>query len=114
MLEGRSLTSSAVTVSVVIAARFRACVEYRAVYIRPMQERRRDVRLGKGWDLLRLNMPKRKAALGGIPSDECHVEKVGRNQKCPCGSDRKFKRCHGWRHIRWSVTERLRGYDGPT
>ena len=23
------------------------------------------------------------------------VEKVGRNEKCPCGSGKKFKHCHG-------------------
>ena len=21
--------------------------------------------------------------------------KIGRNEKCPCGSEKKFKRCHG-------------------
>ncbi|MYC31343.1 MAG: hypothetical protein F4X65_14855 [Chloroflexi bacterium] len=21
--------------------------------------------------------------------------KIGRNEKCPCGSNRKYKRCHG-------------------
>ncbi len=21
--------------------------------------------------------------------------KIGRNEKCPCGSNKKFKRCHG-------------------
>src|ERR1700730_17014148 len=24
-----------------------------------------------------------------------HVSKIGRNQPCPCGSGRKYKRCHG-------------------
>ena len=23
------------------------------------------------------------------------IEKVGRNQPCPCGSDKKYKKCHG-------------------
>ena len=23
------------------------------------------------------------------------VQKVGRNQQCPCGSGKKYKRCHG-------------------
>ncbi len=23
------------------------------------------------------------------------VKKVGRNESCPCGSDKKFKKCHG-------------------
>ena len=24
-----------------------------------------------------------------------HVEKIGRNDPCPCGSGKKYKRCHG-------------------
>jgi preprotein translocase subunit SecA len=24
-----------------------------------------------------------------------HLEKVGRNDPCPCGSGKKFKKCHG-------------------
>ena len=24
-----------------------------------------------------------------------HVEKVGRNDPCPCGSGKKYKNCHG-------------------
>jgi preprotein translocase subunit SecA len=24
-----------------------------------------------------------------------HVEKVGRNDPCPCGSGKKYKHCHG-------------------
>jgi SEC-C motif-containing protein len=79
-----------------------------------VQRRRLGFRLGKGRDLLRLNSPKGEAALGGIPTYERHVEKVRRNQTCPCGSGRKFKRCRGWRHIRWAVTERLRGFDKST
>ncbi len=93
---------------------FKVCV---ALYARSVQERRPHSRLGKGRDMLRLNSPKGEAALGGIPRDERHVEKMGRNQRCPCGSGRKFKRCHGrpgWRHITWAVRERLRGYDGST
>ncbi len=36
--------------------------------------------------------------------DECHDKrtvqklagrKIGRNEKCPCGSGKKYKRCHG-------------------
>jgi preprotein translocase subunit SecA len=35
---------------------------------------------------------------GGAPeSAEPHVadEKVGRNELCPCGSGKKYKKCHG-------------------
>jgi preprotein translocase subunit SecA len=24
-----------------------------------------------------------------------HTQKVGRNDPCPCGSGKKYKRCHG-------------------
>ncbi|MCY1014975.1 YecA family protein [Pyxidicoccus sp. MSG2] len=34
------------------------------------------------------------AATLGLPSEAAHG-KVGRNEPCPCGSGRKFKRCHG-------------------
>ena len=36
-----------------------------------------------------------------------HVPSVGRNDLCPCGSGRKYKRCHGrWRLRRQGVTPR--------
>ena len=28
-------------------------------------------------------------------SNEAKKSKVGRNEKCPCGSGKKFKHCHG-------------------
>lgn len=31
----------------------------------------------------------------GQPQRPVHVEKVGRNDPCPCGSGKKFKNCHG-------------------
>jgi SEC-C motif len=31
----------------------------------------------------------------GLPSFETFGKNVGRNDPCPCGSGRKFKRCHG-------------------
>ena len=34
--------------------------------------------------------PRGAPATGGAP-----VEKVGRNSPCPCGSGKKYKRCHG-------------------
>ena len=33
--------------------------------------------------------------MGLIAAQEASRETVGRNDKCPCGSGRKFKRCHG-------------------
>jgi len=50
-------------------------------------ERIRSARdLGKV-DALPVDMPSLDAVLGG--------GKVGRNDPCPCGSGKKFKRCHG-------------------
>ena len=28
-------------------------------------------------------------------NDQQNFNKVGRNEKCPCGSGKKFKHCHG-------------------
>ena len=30
-----------------------------------------------------------------INKDKKNFQKVGRNEKCPCGSGKKFKYCHG-------------------
>jgi preprotein translocase subunit SecA len=32
---------------------------------------------------------------GGSAPAKRETEKVGRNDPCPCGSGRKYKRCHG-------------------
>ncbi|WP_367185602.1 SEC-C metal-binding domain-containing protein [Mesorhizobium ventifaucium] len=34
---------------------------------------------------------------GRIPSRQAAVslQKTGRNERCPCGSGKKYKRCHG-------------------
>ena len=32
---------------------------------------------------------------GGTNKDIKSEKKVGRNEKCPCGSGKKFKHCHG-------------------
>jgi hypothetical protein len=31
----------------------------------------------------------------GRPTIEVSVPKVGRNERCPCGSGKKYKKCHG-------------------
>jgi preprotein translocase subunit SecA len=31
----------------------------------------------------------------GASSPRRNVEKVGRNEECPCGSGKKYKKCHG-------------------
>jgi preprotein translocase subunit SecA len=61
-------------------------------------------------DVLGLNTVKDEPALGGVgPIDRTrHVEHDGRNDDCPCGSGRRFKRCHGrsgWRR-RWFAWRR--------
>jgi preprotein translocase subunit SecA len=35
------------------------------------------------------------AAVGPIAPLRREGEKVGRNDPCPCGSGKKYKRCHG-------------------
>jgi len=37
-------------------------------------------------------VPRRKAAVETVKRDE---PKVGRNDECPCGSGKKYKKCHG-------------------
>jgi uncharacterized protein YecA (UPF0149 family) len=32
---------------------------------------------------------------GGGTSTQVRVAKVGRNDPCPCGSGKKYKKCHG-------------------
>jgi preprotein translocase subunit SecA len=32
---------------------------------------------------------------GGVQLEKSEFEKVGRNDPCPCGSGKKFKKCHG-------------------
>lgn len=44
-----------------------------------------------------LTDPKLSLALGGnvfVPTDVRHG-KVGQNEPCPCGSGKKYKKCHG-------------------
>jgi len=40
------------------------------------------------------NIPK-PAPSGQAPESARGAEKVGRNDPCPCGSGKKFKKCHG-------------------
>lgn len=49
---------------------------------------------------IRQNVQREQVAQGeseGLeePQQPVHVEKVGRNDPCPCGSGKKFKNCHG-------------------
>ena len=41
------------------------------------------------------NEDKKKKIEEEIASKEKSEKKVGRNEKCPCGSGKKFKHCHG-------------------
>jgi preprotein translocase subunit SecA len=50
--------------------------------IRRRQARERDLVYGSGGD-------------GTVPQKKREVAKVGRNDPCPCGSGKKFKKCHG-------------------
>ena len=37
----------------------------------------------------------RTQPMSGAPDREVTKTKVGRNERCPCGSGRKYKHCHG-------------------
>ena len=45
--------------------------------------------------LLNLNIVVSEKEEEKIESDKEETKKVGRNEKCPCGSGKKFKHCHG-------------------
>jgi preprotein translocase subunit SecA len=45
--------------------------------------------------LAALSAPAKKAAPQKAEPQRRFVEKVGRNDPCPCGSGKKFKFCHG-------------------
>ena len=48
--------------------------------------------------LLNLNIvvtPNEKNENEEINKENIETKKVGRNEKCPCGSGKKFKYCHG-------------------
>ena len=68
------------------------------------------------WDVLGLNTWRSKPALGGVPGSRRHIARVGRNSPCPCGSGKKFKRCHGrgWRHWMWIVREHAEGFNAES
>jgi hypothetical protein len=80
---------------------FKACEEQTEI----MNGARRNSGLGPTVELsyseaLRYTeLEMKKAALMSqvLPSDSRHsrVEKVGRNNACPCGSGKKYKKCHG-------------------
>ena len=60
-------------------------------------------RRGNGEDRTAMMRPSRvSAAIGArvaaderIPGDQASWGKVGRNERCPCGSGKKYKHCHG-------------------
>ena len=46
-------------------------------------------------DLLRQNRPPSDLGVELAARDAARYADVGRNEPCPCGSGKKFKRCHG-------------------
>jgi len=46
------------------------------------------LRRRRGW----LTEDEREKELAGLPDVS---DKIGRNDPCPCGSGKKYKRCHG-------------------
>ncbi len=45
--------------------------------------------------IFKVGAPPRNAPQPVMVSHTPHAEKVGRNDPCPCGSGKKYKRCHG-------------------
>lgn len=61
-------------------------------------ERREDLRIGMiagALQLYRAFAPERRASAGKPGLGAARLRKVGRNEPCPCGSGRKFKKCCG-------------------
>ncbi|MET0151636.1 MAG: SEC-C metal-binding domain-containing protein [Candidatus Binatia bacterium] len=50
---------------------------------RTVEQQQRQTQLSAGGQVLKTETVKRD------------VEKVGRNDPCPCGSGKKYKKCHG-------------------
>jgi spermidine synthase len=66
----------------------------RAVDLRPLCEQKSHLeRFGRTDDVL--SDGKMPEALLDIPKSDPLFYKVGRNDLCPCGSGKKFKKCHG-------------------
>ncbi len=42
-----------------------------------------------------LNLRENRQDQAGLPGVKSNGRKVGRNDPCPCGSGKKYKRCHG-------------------
>jgi preprotein translocase subunit SecA len=42
-----------------------------------------------------LNLRENRQEQAAVPAGKVNGRKVGRNDPCPCGSGRKYKRCHG-------------------
>jgi hypothetical protein len=40
------------------------------------------------------NLNVKAAQLRSVPMETKRIYRVGRNQKCPCGSEKKYKDCH--------------------
>jgi preprotein translocase subunit SecA len=66
-------------------------------------QRMEENRPGNGEDRIGMMRPSRVTATVGarvaadqrIPGDQASWGKVGRNERCPCGSGKKYKHCHG-------------------
>ena len=39
-------------------------------------------------------MRARRQPMNRAPQEPIRVEKIGRNEPCPCGSGKKYKKCH--------------------
>ncbi len=75
-------------VSLIMRAQPRNAAEERERQLEAMERRRRMAMEGRANAEGKLEQPMRQAAVRQGP-------KIGRNDPCPCGSGKKYKKCHG-------------------
>ncbi|MGE4560981.1 MAG: YchJ family metal-binding protein, partial [Desulfobulbus sp.] len=75
-------------------------VEFRATALADerlivLRERSRFVREQGAWRYVDGEFIEEEQPVAAVPSSPAKAKKVGRNDPCPCGSGRKFKKCCG-------------------
>jgi preprotein translocase subunit SecA len=61
----------------------------------PVQPVRAPVAVGASASPVTQNLRENRPDQAAIPAARSNGQKVGRNDPCPCGSGKKYKRCHG-------------------
>jgi preprotein translocase subunit SecA len=61
----------------------------------PVQAARAPVAAAAGAGTMPMNLRENRQEQAALPAAKANGRKVGRNDPCPCGSGKKYKRCHG-------------------